>query len=80
MKFKDAAFMGIMRWTFYNTLKEQYEPDIPVHYTYGYITKNTRINHNLPKGHCGVFSSMQISMEQGTSCVKNIHMLMMDRI
>lgn len=39
MKFKDAAFMGIMRWTFYNTLKEQYEPDIPVHYTYGYITK-----------------------------------------
>lgn len=26
--------------------------DIPVHYTYGYITKNTRINHNLPKGHC----------------------------
>lgn len=52
MKFKDAAFMGIMRWTFYNTLKEQYEPDIPVHYTYGYITKNTRINHNLPKGHC----------------------------
>jgi len=52
MKFKDAAFMGIMRWTFYNTLKEQYEPDIPVHYTYGYITKNTRINHNLLKGHC----------------------------
>ena len=26
-----------------------------------------------------VFSSMPISMEQGTSCVKNIHMLMMDR-
>ena len=22
MQFKDAAFMGIMRWTFYNTLKE----------------------------------------------------------
>ena len=52
MKFKDVAFMGIMRWTFYNTLKEQYEPDIPVSMTYGYLTKNTRICHDLPKGHC----------------------------
>lgn len=51
MKFKDAAFMGIMRWTFYNTLKENYEPDITVSMTYGYLTKNTRIQHNLPKGH-----------------------------
>lgn len=51
MKFKDAAFMGIMRWTFYDTLKEKYEPDIPVSMTYGYLTKNTRIQHNLPKEH-----------------------------
>lgn len=51
MKFKDAAFMGIIRWTFYNTLKEKYEPDIPVSMTYGYLTKNTRIQHNLPKEH-----------------------------
>ena len=51
MQFKDAAFMGIMRWTFYNTLKEQYEPDIPVSMTYGYLTKNTRIEHGLPKEH-----------------------------
>ena len=51
MKFKDAAFMGIMRWSFYNTLKEQYEPDIPVSMTYGYLTKNARICHNLPKEH-----------------------------
>lgn len=51
MKFKDAAFMGIMRWTFYNTLKEKYEPDIPVSMTYGYLTKNTRIQHNIPKEH-----------------------------
>ena len=43
--------MGIMRWTFYNTLKEQYEPDIPVSMTYGYLTKNTRIEHGLPKEH-----------------------------
>lgn len=46
--FKDAAFMGIMRWTFYNRLKEIY-PNVKM--TYGYITKNTRINNNLPKEH-----------------------------
>ena len=48
MSFKDASFMGIMRWVFYNKLKELY-PN--VHLTYGYITKNTRIEHNLPKDH-----------------------------
>ena len=46
--FRDAAFMGIMRWTFYNRLKELY-PNVKM--TYGYITKNTRIQNNLPKGH-----------------------------
>ncbi len=44
--FKDASFMGIMRWAFYNKLKEIY-PN--VHMTYGYITKNKRIEHGLPK-------------------------------
>ena len=48
MSFKDASFMGIMRWAFYNKLKEEY-PDI--HMTYGYITKNTRIENGLPKEH-----------------------------
>lgn len=46
--YKDAAFMGIMRWAFYNTLKERY-PDVSL--TYGYITKNTRIRNRLPKEH-----------------------------
>jgi len=46
--FKDAAFMGIMRWTFYNRLKEIYSN---VKITYGYITKNIRIQNNLPKEH-----------------------------
>lgn len=46
--FKDATFMGIMRWTFYNRLKEVY-PNVKI--TYGYITKNTRIQNNLPKEH-----------------------------
>ena len=48
MSFRDAAFMGIMRWSFYNRLKEQYSN---VHMTYGYITKNVRIENGLPKKH-----------------------------
>ena len=48
MSFKDAAFMGIMRWSFYNRLKEIY-PNVFL--TYGYITKDTRIKNNLPKDH-----------------------------
>ena len=48
MSFKDATFMGIMRWAFYNKLKETYSN---VSLTYGYITKNTRIKNNLPKDH-----------------------------
>lgn len=52
MKFNDAAFMGITRWAFFNRVKETYEPlGIMVNMTYGYITKNTRIEHNLPKDH-----------------------------
>ena len=48
-KLDDATFMGIMRWAVYNRLKELY-PDVKM--TYGYITKNTRITHNLEKEHC----------------------------
>ena len=47
--YRDAAFMGIMRWAFYNRLKD--ELDIPVRMTYGYITKNARIRNGLPKEH-----------------------------
>ena len=47
--FRDATFMGIMRWAFYDRLKDLY-PN--VHMTYGYITKHTRINRNLKKAHC----------------------------
>ena len=47
-KFNDATFMGIMRWAFYNKLKETYKN---VNLTYGYITKNTRIENKLPKEH-----------------------------
>jgi N6-L-threonylcarbamoyladenine synthase len=46
--FRDAAFMGIMRWAFYNRLRKLY-PNVSL--TYGYITKNTRIINNLSKEH-----------------------------
>ena len=47
--FKDAAFMGIMRWTLYERLKAKY-PN--VRNTYGYITKHNRIHRmKLPKNH-----------------------------
>jgi hypothetical protein len=48
MSFRDAAFMGIMRWAFYNRIKALYQD---VKLTYGYITKNTRIKNNIAKTH-----------------------------
>lgn len=45
---RDATFMGIMRWTFYRRLQELYPR---VSHTYGYLTKNTRISHGMPKSH-----------------------------
>lgn len=50
MSFRHAAFMGIMRWAFYDRLKAE-NPDIPVRMTYGYITKYVRITNNLEKSH-----------------------------
>lgn len=46
--FRDSAFMGIMRWSFYDRLKNIY-PSVSM--TFGYITKNARITNNLPKDH-----------------------------
>ena len=48
MKFDDAAFMNILRWNIYQRLKAIY-PDVKQ--TYGYLTKNTRIEAGLPKDH-----------------------------
>ncbi len=46
--YKDAAFMGIMRNSFYNQLQLKY-PNVEL--IYGYITKYIRIANNLPKSH-----------------------------
>jgi N6-L-threonylcarbamoyladenine synthase len=48
MSFRDATFMGIMRWALYDELRATYDD---VSMTYGYITKNVRIQHGLPKEH-----------------------------
>ena len=45
--FRDATFMGIMRWEVYNRLKGMYPGMVSM--TYGYITKNTRIRYGLEK-------------------------------
>jgi len=42
--FKDAAFMGIMRWSFYECLKTLYDN---VSMTFGFVTKNTRIRNDI---------------------------------
>ena len=46
--FRDAAFMGIMRKTTLARLRSLYSN---VEESYGYLTKNSRISHDLPKGH-----------------------------
>lgn len=46
--FRDAAFMGIMRKTLLLRLRQIY---LNVQETFGYITKNIRIENNLPKEH-----------------------------
>ena len=48
IRFKDATFMCIMRWTLYERLKKLYKN---VSMTYGYITKYKRIKYNIEKSH-----------------------------
>jgi len=46
--FKDATFMSMIRWYLVNELKEKYNN---INFTYGYITKNHRIQNNIEKSH-----------------------------
>lgn len=46
--FRAEAFMGIMRWALLDKLKTTY---FNVQNTYGYITKNVRVQLGLPKEH-----------------------------
>ncbi|HLX57560.1 MAG TPA: RNA-guided endonuclease IscB [Ktedonobacteraceae bacterium] len=45
---RDATQMGIIRWRIYERAKALFPS---VHLTYGYLTKHTRISHNLEKSH-----------------------------
>lgn len=45
---RDAAVMNIMRWAVYERARQEFEN---VHLTYGYITKNTRIQNGIAKTH-----------------------------
>lgn len=45
---RDAAFMGIMRLAVYERAKSEFGN---VHLTYGYVTKNTRIENGIAKTH-----------------------------
>ena len=49
--FRAETFMGIMRWTVLNRLRERH-PELPVTNTCGYLTKHKRIVAGLPKTHC----------------------------
>ena len=74
VSFRDATFMGIMRWSFYNRLKTIYHN---VYITYGYITKHNRINNNLPKEHyidayciAGNFKAKRLDYYYYLKCVR----------
>ena len=63
--FRDAAFMGIMRWKLYDELKLRYDN---VSMTFGYITKYKRIKLGLDKEHyndayciCGNLAAKMLS-------------------
>ncbi len=49
MSFKDATYMNIMRWSFYEELVSLYGDKVSL--SYGYQTKANRIVNNLPKLH-----------------------------
>jgi hypothetical protein len=46
--FRDATHMGMIRWRIYEQAKGRFPH---VHMTYGYLTKHTRITHELEKSH-----------------------------
>ena len=46
--FRDATQMGVIRWRIYEQARTLFPQ---VHLTYGYITKHTRIAHELEKSH-----------------------------
>jgi len=59
--------MGIIRWRIYEQAKSQFPQ---VHLTYGYLTKHTRISHQLEKSHlvdARCISGHPLAVSDGTS-------------
>lgn len=69
---KDAAFMSTMRWRLYSILKERY---LNVKQTFGYITKNIRIENRLSKGHC-----IDARCISGNPLAKPVNMLYLSKV
>lgn len=46
--YRDASFMGIMRWAVWNRLNEF---GLPCHMTFGYLTARTRKDYGIEKSH-----------------------------
>lgn len=59
--FKDATFMSMIRWYLINQLKENHDN---IYVTYGYITKNHRINNKIEKSHCNDAFAIAIGVNQ----------------
>ena len=68
--FKDATFMSTIRWMLINQLKEKYNN---VNITYGYLTKNNRINLKIEKTHANdAFSISGTKKHKRTNKIYNI--------
>lgn len=73
--FKDATFMSMVRWYLVNELKSKHND---VFITYGYLTKNHRIEHGIEKSH----ANDAFAIVKGTTQVRtdNKFLVVQDRL
>lgn len=64
-EFKDATFMSMVRWYLINQLKENHDN---IYSTYGYITKNHRIENGIEKTHY----NDAFAIAKGVNQIRNI--------
>ena len=48
--FRSETFMSMVRWRMFDEIKEEF-PNLDIDYTYGYLTKSTRIELGIEKSH-----------------------------
>lgn len=71
--FRDATFMGVMRWKLMGILESKYGD---VSHTYGYITKNTRISNKIDKTH----SADAFCISGNINAVRNSDIFLMRKV